>query len=218
MPRGRILSPFLRCRVERHQVAQYSLGLSLRQVMAVRQGGGQMLERDSRLWRGFRRVSGFLGCGGSFLGWRHDDPSRTMALVMWVSERVDKNLVRQSRHPWCIALGTCHIRDIATYTVTPKADRTGFDVSILDGKGALQTTLNFANEAEANAWVTQATRNDQTTSAGARIRKREIPMITQALSTAQHPALGRSCSIRVRDWSPPPRTNTRLASTSHMPS
>ena len=47
---------------------------------------------------------------------------------------------------------------MATYTVTPKADRTGFDVSILDGKGALQTTLNFANEAEANAWVTQTTR------------------------------------------------------------
>ena len=48
---------------------------------------------------------------------------------------------------------------MATYTVTPKADRTGwFDVSILDGKRALQTTLNFANEAEAHAWVTQATR------------------------------------------------------------
>jgi hypothetical protein len=54
--------------------------------------------------------------------------------------------------------GTFHIRGMATYTVTLKADRTGFDVSILDGKGALQTTLNFANEAEANAWVTQATR------------------------------------------------------------
>ena len=47
---------------------------------------------------------------------------------------------------------------MATYTVTPKADRACFDVSILDGEGALQTTLNFANEAEANAWVTQATR------------------------------------------------------------
>jgi hypothetical protein len=58
---------------ERHQVAQHGLGLLLWQVMAVRQGGGQMLERDGHLRRGFRRGGGLLGCGGGFLGWRDDD-------------------------------------------------------------------------------------------------------------------------------------------------
>jgi hypothetical protein len=47
---------------------------------------------------------------------------------------------------------------MATYTITPKADRPGFNVSILDGRGTLQTTLDFANKAEADAWVTQAKR------------------------------------------------------------
>ena len=56
----------------------------------------------------------------------------------------------------------------------------------------------------------QSHADDQITGAGAGIRKLEIPMITQALSTAQHPALGWSFSIWVRDWSPPPRTTKRL--------
>jgi hypothetical protein len=47
---------------------------------------------------------------------------------------------------------------MANYTITPKADRTGFTVSILDGSGALQTTLCFSSKAEADAWVTQAKR------------------------------------------------------------
>ena len=34
---------------QRHQIAQDGLGLLLRQVVTVRQGGGQMLERDSDL-------------------------------------------------------------------------------------------------------------------------------------------------------------------------
>ena len=34
---------------QRHQVPQHGFRLLLRQVMAVRQGGGQMLERDGGL-------------------------------------------------------------------------------------------------------------------------------------------------------------------------
>jgi hypothetical protein len=55
---------------------------------------------------------------------------------------------------------------MAAYTVTPKADRTGFTVSILDGKGALQTTLGFAREAEADDWVTQARRMNKSWAPG----------------------------------------------------
>ena len=57
-------------------------------------------------------------------------------------------------------------RCMATYTVHPKADRTGFTVSILDGEGALQTTLGFTREAEADAWVTQATRMNKSWAPG----------------------------------------------------
>ena len=47
---------------QRHQIAQHGLGLLLRQVMAVRQGGGEMLERDGGLrpWLG-RRISWLRG-------------------------------------------------------------------------------------------------------------------------------------------------------------
>jgi hypothetical protein len=45
--------------------------------------------------------------------------------------------------------------DMATYTITPNVDRTGFNVSILDGSGALQTTLGFTRKADADAWVRQ---------------------------------------------------------------
>ena len=76
-----------------------------------------------------------------------------------VSERVDKQSFLPISSPVVYRVrGNAISVAMATYTLTSKADRTGFDVSILDGKGALQTTLNFANEAEANAWVTQATR------------------------------------------------------------
>ena len=53
--------------VERHQVAQHGLGLLLWQVMAVRQCGGQMLERDGGLYRSFRWGGGLLGAGA--LSW-----------------------------------------------------------------------------------------------------------------------------------------------------
>ena len=49
---------------QRHQIAQHGLRLFLWQIMAVRQCGGQMLERDGRLRRGFRRCGGLLGSGG----------------------------------------------------------------------------------------------------------------------------------------------------------
>ena len=63
--------------------------------------------------------------------------------------------------------------------------------SILDGKGALQTTLNFANEAEANAWVTQTTRMTKSPGRASETRNtRDNP----GTPYGQHPALGWSSS------------------------
>ena len=63
---------------QRHQIAQHGLSLLPREVMAVCQRGGQMLERDRSLRRSFRwdclRRNGGPRCGGSsFLRWRHRD-------------------------------------------------------------------------------------------------------------------------------------------------
>jgi hypothetical protein len=52
-------------RGQRHQVAQHGLSLFLREVVAIGQLGGEMLERDSRLRRGFRW--GCLGPAAAFL-------------------------------------------------------------------------------------------------------------------------------------------------------
>jgi hypothetical protein len=73
----------------------------------------------------------------------------------------------------CTPMPIC--RCMATYTVTPKADRTGFTVSILDGEGALQTTLGFTREAEADAWVTQATRMNKSWAPGRSFGKPKYP-------------------------------------------
>jgi hypothetical protein len=51
-----------------------------------------------------------------------------------------------------------HIGSMATYRLTPHADRVGFDVAVVGGGGFVQTTLSFASEAAANAWVNQASR------------------------------------------------------------
>jgi hypothetical protein len=42
------------------------------------------------------------------------------------------------------------------YTVSASADHAGFDVEISGDDGAYQTTLGFANEVAANAWVAHA--------------------------------------------------------------
>ena len=47
---------------------------------------------------------------------------------------------------------------MATYKLTPHADHVGFDVAVVGGGGCVQTTLGFASEAAANAWINQATR------------------------------------------------------------
>ena len=57
----------------------------------------------------------------------------------------------------------------------PRVDRTGFTVSILDGEGALQTTLGFTREAEADAWVTQATRMNKSWAPGRSFGKTKYP-------------------------------------------
>jgi hypothetical protein len=58
---------------QRHQIAQHRLSLFLRQVVIIGQFGGQMLERDGHLRRGFRWGGGLLGGGGGFLRWWHND-------------------------------------------------------------------------------------------------------------------------------------------------
>ena len=90
-----------------------------------------------------------------------------------------KNSALQTLRPWwrVVYRGTrmpmCGC--MATYTVNPKADRTGFTVSILDGEGALQTALGFAREAEADAWVTQATRMNKSRAPGRSFGKSKYP-------------------------------------------
>jgi hypothetical protein len=51
-----------------------------------------------------------------------------------------------------------HVVGMATYRVTPSADRVGFDVAVVGVGGFVQTTLGFTSEAAANAWVNQAMR------------------------------------------------------------
>jgi hypothetical protein len=54
------IAPLQMAGCQRYQVAKHGLGLPLRQVMAVRQGGGQMLECDGGLCRILRRSGGLL--------------------------------------------------------------------------------------------------------------------------------------------------------------
>jgi hypothetical protein len=42
---------------------------------------------------------------------------------------------------------------MATYTVIPKVDQTGFHVAILGSDGVRQTILGFETQAEADAWI-----------------------------------------------------------------
>jgi hypothetical protein len=42
---------------------------------------------------------------------------------------------------------------MATYRVTPSADRVGFDVAVVGVSGFVQTTLGFMSEAAANVRV-----------------------------------------------------------------
>jgi hypothetical protein len=44
---------------------------------------------------------------------------------------------------------------MATYTITPNSDGTGFNINIAGNDGARQTMLGFASEAEAEAWINQ---------------------------------------------------------------
>jgi hypothetical protein len=45
-----------------------------------------------------------------------------------------------------------------TYMVAAREFESGFDVEVSDGDGLHRTTLGFASEAEANAWVASAER------------------------------------------------------------
>jgi hypothetical protein len=42
---------------------------------------------------------------------------------------------------------------MATYTIIPNPDGTGFNISIAGSDGARQTMLGFESEAEAEAWI-----------------------------------------------------------------
>src|ERR1700733_8327601 len=96
----------------------------------------------------------------------------------WAAQRVKSSLGRKfgksggrgtamPMPPICMCM--------ATYTVTPKADRTRYTVAILDGEGALQTTLGFTREAEADTWVTQATRMNKSWAPGRSFGKPKYP-------------------------------------------
>ena len=61
------------------------------------------------------------------------------------------------------------------YTVTEKADLTGFNVSIIEGRGTLQTTLDFKGEEGADAWVTQAKRMTKSWTPGRSFGKSRYP-------------------------------------------
>jgi len=44
---------------------------------------------------------------------------------------------------------------MATYTVIPRTDQTGFDVAVVGNDGARQTLLGFETEVDAQAWIEQ---------------------------------------------------------------
>jgi hypothetical protein len=44
---------------------------------------------------------------------------------------------------------------MATYTVIPKVDHTGFHVAIVGSDGVRQTILGFATQADAEAWISR---------------------------------------------------------------
>ena len=140
--------------------------------------------------------------------WR---PSRTVALVMWVSGVWTKNLFRQSRHLWCIAIGDMPYQEHG-HVHSHSQSRSNRVVRCLDPgwQGSTPDYAEFCQRSRSQCLGHSSHADDQITGAGASIRKLEIPMITQALRTAQHPALGWSFSIWMLDWSPPPRTTKRL--------
>jgi hypothetical protein len=55
----------------RHQVTQHAFGLLLRQIMALRQNGCDLLECDGDLWRGLDWSRPLCG-RGDYLRWRQD--------------------------------------------------------------------------------------------------------------------------------------------------
>ena len=42
---------------------------------------------------------------------------------------------------------------MATYTIIPNADQTGFDVAMVGNNGVRQTLLGFESQADAQAWI-----------------------------------------------------------------
>jgi hypothetical protein len=49
---------------------------------------------------------------------------------------------------------------MATYTINPRLDRTGFDVGVIGDDGARQTLLGFKTKAEAEAWIREDKKRD----------------------------------------------------------
>jgi hypothetical protein len=50
-------------------------------------------------------------------------------------------------------LAPCHIAVMATYTISTRADQTGFEVEIECSHGGRQTTRDFKTQEDAEAWV-----------------------------------------------------------------
>jgi hypothetical protein len=52
---------------------------------------------------------------------------------------------------------------MASYIITPRTDGTGFDIGVVGSNGARQTMLGFKTKDEAEAWIAQDKRlNDST--------------------------------------------------------
>jgi hypothetical protein len=59
-----------------------------------------------------------------------------------------------------LSVVTCHIGDMATYSVVFREDRSGYDVLVQDDDGGRHRILGFTTEAAAQAWILDDRRAD----------------------------------------------------------
>lgn len=71
-----------------------------------------------------------------------------------------KGCARRHSPPPAKSLGHLHgqrsgVQDsgMATYDITPRPDRSGFDIAIADDDGGRHTMLGFKTEVDAEAWI-----------------------------------------------------------------
>jgi hypothetical protein len=87
---------------------------------------------------------------------------------------------------------------MATYTITPNVDQTGFDVAIVGNNGVRQTLLGFESQADAQAWIAWDKPHVLSTRLRAgTVRSRQVvcPTITPSRNDYQPGSLG--CNPRI---------------------